>query len=81
MSKSDAYNEEISSQIPALQLLIALGYQNLTPAASLAVRGGKERNVILTDILEERLPALNGIRFKGQQGPFPTATAARLCAA
>jgi len=70
MSKSDAYKEEISSQIPALQLLLALGYEYLPPTEALAARGGKESNVVLTDILEEQLRARNRIRFKGQELPF-----------
>ena len=63
-----------------LQLMMALGYQTLTPAEALAKRGGQKRNVILTDILEERLRAFHCIRFKGRQRPCPTATSARLCA-
>ncbi|MEI2692410.1 MAG: hypothetical protein V9H69_22910 [Anaerolineae bacterium] len=41
MTTSDAYKEEISSQIPALQLLIALGWQYLTPDEALHLRGGR----------------------------------------
>ncbi len=40
---ANAYREEISSQIPALQLLINLGWQYLTPDEALALRGGKEQ--------------------------------------
>ena len=52
MVRSQAYLEEISSQIPALQLLINLGWQYLTPTEALHLRGGKPKNVVLTGILE-----------------------------
>jgi type I restriction enzyme, R subunit len=35
-----SYQEELISQIPAARLLIALGYQVLTPAQALELRGG-----------------------------------------
>ncbi|MCG3208349.1 MAG: hypothetical protein FOGNACKC_01952 [Anaerolineae bacterium] len=70
MGLTDAYKEEISSQIPALQLLLALGYRYLTPAEALAARGGSTRAVVLVDILEPWLRANNRIRFKGQTEPF-----------
>ena len=41
------FNEEYLSQIPALQELIALGYEYLSPEQSLAMRGGKNSNVLL----------------------------------
>lgn len=68
-----AYREEISSQIPAAQLLINLGWQYLTPAEALALRGGKERNVVLTGVLEPWLRGHNQIRTKGQAHAFSDA--------
>ncbi len=44
------YREELSSQIPAAQLLIALGYTYLSPQQALALRGERTRNVILSGI-------------------------------
>ena len=38
-----AFREELISQIPALQLLKAMGYRYLTPAEALNLRGGKLR--------------------------------------
>ena len=70
MALTDAYKEEISSQIPALHLLLALGYRYLTPAEALSLRGGSERQVVLTAVVEDRLRAMNRIRFKGQVEPF-----------
>jgi type I restriction enzyme, R subunit len=68
-----SFKEELISQIPALQLLIAMGYTYLTPAETLARRSGKLGSVILEDILEERLKALNRIEFKGQTYAFSPA--------
>jgi type I restriction enzyme R subunit len=70
MTSSNAYREELSSQIPAAQLLIALGWQYLTPTEALALRGGKEKRVVLTGVLEPWLRANNAITVKGQQHAF-----------
>jgi len=74
MASADAFKEVVSSQIPALQLLINLGWQYLTPAEALALRGGKEKNVALTGVLEPWLRAHNSITFKGRQHAFADAT-------
>jgi type I restriction enzyme R subunit len=73
MPPTDAYLEEVSSQLPALQLLINLGWQYLTPDAALALRGGKRKHVILTEVLEPWLAAHNGIDFKGEHYAFSAA--------
>lgn len=67
---TDDYQEEISSQLPALQLLINMGWQYLTPAEALALRGGAPRNVVLTDVLTEWLAQHNDITYRGQHYPF-----------
>jgi hypothetical protein len=41
MSQSDAYKELISSQIPALQLLMNMGWEYLTRAEALAQRANR----------------------------------------
>lgn len=73
MASQHAYLEEISSQIPALQLLVNMGWHYLTPAEALALRGGKEKNVILTGVLEPWLRQHNQITTKGQTIPFSDA--------
>lgn len=70
---SDAYKEEISSQIPALQLLIALGWQYLTPYEALYLRGGREKDVALTGVLEPWLRTHNRVQLKGETYPFSDA--------
>lgn len=59
------FDEKYLSQIPALQVLVNLGYQYLSPAEALAARGGKAGNVLLEEILREQLKQLNRIQHKG----------------
>lgn len=59
------FDEKYLSQIPALQVLVNLGYQYLTPGEALAARGGKAGNVLLEEILREKLKKLNRIQHKG----------------
>ncbi|MCO5107722.1 MAG: type I restriction endonuclease subunit R [Burkholderiaceae bacterium] len=59
------FDEKYLSQIPALQVLVNLGYRYLTPAEALAARGGKAGNVLLEEILREQLKKLNRIQHKG----------------
>ena len=59
------FDEKYLSQLPALQLLINLGYQYLTPAEALAARGGRAGNVLLEGVLREQLKKLNRIQHKG----------------
>jgi type I restriction enzyme R subunit len=65
-----SYREELISQIPVARLLISLGYRYLTPQQALGLRGGSERNVVLTGVLEEWLKSHNGYKVKGQDHPF-----------
>ncbi len=59
------FDEKYLSQIPALQLLINLGYHYLTPAEAMAARGGKAGNVLLEEVLRDQLKKLNRIQHKG----------------
>ena len=59
------FNEKYLSQIPALQELIALGYAYLSPERALALRGGKNSNVLLESVLREQLQKFNRIQYKG----------------
>ena len=60
-----ATNEKLTSQIPALQLLIGLGFEFLTPAETLRERLGRTSNVLLENILRNQLKEINRIRYKG----------------
>jgi type I restriction enzyme R subunit len=64
------FNEKYLSQIPALQLLMGLGYQYLSPAQALAQRQGKAGNVLLEQILREQLKRINRIQYKGREFLF-----------
>ncbi|WP_277051873.1 type I restriction endonuclease subunit R [Zestomonas thermotolerans] len=64
------FNEKYLSQIPALQVLINLGYTYLTPEQALAARGGKPGQVLLEEVLRERLKKINRIQYKGQSYLF-----------
>src|SRR5574340_502404 len=68
-----SYREELISQIPALQTLMALGWQYLTPTEALALRGGRKDAVILTGVLEPWLQEHNAITFKRQRYEFSEA--------
>ena len=63
--RSFRFDEKYLSQLPALQVLVNLGYQYLTPAEALAARGGKAGNVLLEEILREQMKKLNRIQHKG----------------
>ena len=64
------FNEKYLSQIPALQQLINLGFEYITPEQALAQRGGQLVNVLLEDTLREQLKRINRIRYKGREYQF-----------
>ena len=59
------FDEKHLSQIPALQLLNNLGFQYLTPEQALAMRGGRQSNVLLEEVLRDSLKRINRIQHKG----------------
>lgn len=63
-------NEKHLSQIPALQLLIGLGFEFLTPAEALRERQNRTSNVLLESILRNQLKEINRIRYKGSEYLF-----------
>ncbi|MBW4647874.1 MAG: type I restriction endonuclease subunit R [Kastovskya adunca ATA6-11-RM4] len=73
MTQGFRFNEKYLSQIPALQLLINLGYEYLPSEAVQKQRRGKLSNVLLEDILYSQLKKLNRITFKGQEYLFTEA--------
>ncbi len=64
------FSEKYLSQIPALQLLVNLGYEYLPPEEALAERQGKLSNVLLENILRQQLKRLNRITFKNREYLF-----------
>lgn len=63
------FNEKYLSQIPALKLLINLGFEYLPSERALAERK-KTGNVLLEGILREQLKRLNRIKYKGREFLF-----------
>ncbi len=63
-------SEKHLSQIPAIQLLIAMGYEYLSPKEALAERQGRYSNVLLENILRSQLKAINRIHYKGSEYLF-----------
>lgn len=61
-----SFKEDHISQIPALHFLQNLGYTYLSPDEAKELRSGKSSNVILEEVVEEQLKAINSIQYKGQ---------------
>ena len=57
--EAPSFKEDHISQIPALQMLMKLGYTYLSPEEALQLRGNKTANVILEDILRKQLKEIN----------------------
>ena len=57
-----SFKEDHISQLPALMLLMKLGYTYLTPDEALAMRGGKTSNVLFEEVLRNQLRRINSIR-------------------
>ncbi len=62
--------EKHQSQIPALQLLVALGFTPLSQAEAVRLRGGRLRNVVLDDVLADQLLKINSFTHRGRDYPF-----------
>src|SRR5919202_1005361 len=70
MPDAPSFREALISQIPALQLLVNLGYTYLNPERALAARGSRLGNVLLEDILERQIRKINRIETRGRTYPF-----------
>ena len=65
-----SYIEDHISQIPALQLLIKMGYTYLTPDEAMELRSNRTSNVLLEPILKQQLEKINSIQYKGKEFAF-----------
>lgn len=70
MTQTPSFKEDHVSQIPALQMLIKLGFNYLSPVEALKLRYEKLSNVILDDILIEQLRKINRINYKNKEYLF-----------
>lgn len=64
MEKAKEYDELNISQIPALEVLLKMGYSKI-PSAEVQAMRGNLHNVILKDVLYQRLKAINVYEYKG----------------
>lgn len=67
-SQTPDTREEAASKLPALHVLMVMGWQYLSPTAALAMRGS-ERAVLLEPVLRKRLAA-HRFSYKGQHYPL-----------
>lgn len=65
--ETPSFKEDHISQIPALQMLVNLGYTYLSPAETERLRGGKTTNVLLEDVLRKQLKEINSIRVSASK--------------
>ena len=66
-----SFKEDHLSQIPALQMLINLGYEYLSPETALQARQHQTNQVLLEEILRSQLRQINSIRVSSQADPVP----------
>jgi type I restriction enzyme R subunit len=64
------YREDMSSHLPAVRLLINMGWRVMTPAEAFAQRGGRLGGVLLEGVLADWLRTHNEITYKGRRHPF-----------
>ena len=65
--ETPSFKEDHISQIPAIQMLVNLGYTYLSPGEADRLRGGKTSNVMLEDILRKQLKEINSIRVSASK--------------
>ncbi|WP_172331652.1 type I restriction endonuclease subunit R [Mangrovicoccus sp. HB161399] len=72
MDRSHGFDprEKHQSQLPALQLLVALGFTPISQEEALRLRGGRRRNVVLDDVLAEQLMRINRFTHRGREYGF-----------
>lgn len=68
-----SWKEDHVSQLPALQLLMNIGYDYLPPGEVDRLRGGRRSNVLLEPVLRGQLSKINSITRRGKTYPFSAA--------
>src|SRR5690606_17191472 len=64
------HTEDLASHIPAIHLLVNLGYQYLAPSETIKLRDGKRNKIVLESVLEDWLAKNNSIKSKNGPVPF-----------
>lgn len=70
IAMSLSYLEDFDSQIPAVRLLLGIGWQYLSRDEALQLRSGRQDQVVLTGVLRPWLAENNTILTKGLTHPF-----------
>jgi type I restriction enzyme R subunit len=65
-----SYLEKVQSQLPALQILIQMGWEYLSPEEAVNLRGGRLGSTILEPILIDHIRNHCLYEFKGRTHPF-----------
>ena len=65
-----SHREDPQSQLPAIELLVNLGWEYLTPEEVTSLRGPRGRNVLLEPILRKSLKRINRFTYKGRTHEF-----------
>lgn len=68
--QTPSFKEEHIAQVPAIQLLMNMGYKYIPHEDALKERHGKTSNVLLENILESQLYRINEFTFKGVTRKF-----------
>lgn len=68
--ETPSFIEDHISQIPALKLLMNLGWKYLTPDQALELRGQRTSNVLLEEVLRTQLKKINRIEYRQKEFPF-----------
>lgn len=68
-------SEKYQSQVPALQLLVNMGFKPLSQSDADLRRGGRQRNVLLENVLLEQVLKINHFTVRGQSHNFDIADA------
>jgi len=68
-----SFKEDHISQLPALKLLMNMGWTYLSPEQALEARGGRASNVLLESILKGQLLSINKIEYKQKEFAFSEA--------
>lgn len=69
----DMFNEGYSSQSPAIEVLIGLGYQYIFPDDISSLKDGRA-TPLLTEVLERKLKEINQFEYKGEYYKFEEET-------
>lgn len=65
-----SYLEKLQSQLPAMQLLIRMGWKYLNPEEAAKLRGGRLGNALLEPVLTDHIREHCRFDFKGQRRSF-----------